>query len=223
MSQTLEILIKRLEYQSNVLNINQTPGICFKRLEYAPNAWNINQTLEISIIHAQDEIFVCKMILARRKLRKMNKFLIKRALTTILIASVLLTPTVYGKPQVFADFSQSGNVLVFESFLRTELFFGTAKADGSVVSEDEWKKFLADEVTPRFPNGFTVIAGDGQFRNDAGEIIREKSFVLIILYPLKTRRSDRRKIEEIRKAYVRAFQQQSVMRVDFPHVVQVSF
>jgi hypothetical protein len=153
----------------------------------------------------------------------MNKFLIKQALTAILIASVGLTPTLYAKPRFFADFSPGGNVSLFEAYLRTELFFGTAKPDGSTVSEDEWRKFLADEVTPRFPAGFTVLAGDGQFRGDSGEIVREKSFVLIILYPSKTRRASRRKIEEIRRIYTKAFQQQSVMRVDFPQIVQVSF
>jgi hypothetical protein len=152
----------------------------------------------------------------------MNKFPIKRALTTILIASAMFTPTLYAKPRFFADFSRSGKAAVFEAYLRTELFFGTAKADGSTVSEAEWQKFLADEVTPRFPDGFTVLAGDGQFR-DEGKIIREKSFVLIILYPVKTRKGSRREIERIRNAYVKAFQQKSVMRVDFPQIVQVSF
>lgn len=153
----------------------------------------------------------------------MSKFLIKRVLTTILIASVCFTPTLYAKQPVFSDFGESGKVSVFEPFLRTELFFGTAKPNGAAVSEDEWRKFLADEVTPRFPAGFTVVAADGQFRNDAGEIVREKSFVLIILYPFKTRSSSRRKIDEIRRAYTKAFQQQSVLRVDFPQIVRVSF
>jgi hypothetical protein len=157
------------------------------------------------------------------KIRKMNKFLLKRALTPILIAFVMFTPTLYAKPRFFAAFSPGGNVSLFEAYLRTELFFGTAKPDGSTVSEDEWRKFLADEVTPRFPAGFTVLAGDGQFRGDSGEIVREKSFVLIILYPSKTRRASRRKIEEIRRIYTKAFQQQSVLRVDFPQIVQVSF
>ena len=154
----------------------------------------------------------------------MDIFLIKRLSATVLVSVFLsATPTLYAQPRSFADFSRSEKVTVFEAYLRTELFFGTAKPDGSTVSEDEWKKFLADEVTPRFPAGFTVLAGDGQFRNDAGEIVREKSFVLIILYPLKTRRGGRRKIEEIRRAYTKAFQQQSVLRVDFPQIVQVSF
>ncbi|HEX8251194.1 MAG TPA: DUF3574 domain-containing protein [Pyrinomonadaceae bacterium] len=152
----------------------------------------------------------------------MSKLLIKRTLTIVLVSAFWLTLPVYAKEPLFADFGQSGKIYAFESFLRTELFFGTAKRDGSAVSEEEWQKFLADEVTPRFPAGFTVLAGDGQY-GDNGKIIREKSFVLIILYPLKTRKSSRRKIERIRNAYVKAFQQKSVMRVDFPQVMQVSF
>jgi hypothetical protein len=147
----------------------------------------------------------------------------KRILSIILVSAFLLTAqTIKAQPQFFAGSVQSGKLFVFDSYLRTELFFGTAKPDGSAVSEAEWQKFLADEVTPRFPDGFTVIMSDGQFRQD-GKIVREKSFVLIVLYPVKTRKASRRKIEQIRRAYVKAFQQKSVMRVDFPQVVQVSF
>jgi hypothetical protein len=153
----------------------------------------------------------------------MNKFLIKQSLAAVLISAFLLAAQVYAVPRISADFNRSGRHFVSEPFLRTELFFGTAKPDGSTISADEWKKFLADEVTPRFPAGFTTLAGDGQFRNETGEVVREKSFVLIVLYPLKTRKSSRRKIEEIRRIYTKNFQQQSVMRVDFPQVVQVSF
>jgi hypothetical protein len=153
----------------------------------------------------------------------MNKLLIKRSLAAILVPAFLFATPVCAEPKFFAHFNQSGKFFAFESFLRTELFFGTAKADGSTVSEDEWKKFLADEVTPRFPKGFTVLAGDGQFRGDSGEVVREKSFVLIVLYPFKTRKGSRRKIEEIRRIYTKNFQQQSVLRVDFPQIVRVSF
>lgn len=153
----------------------------------------------------------------------MNKFPIKQILAAGLVLAFLSAaqPT-YAEPPFFARSGQSGKLFVFDSYLRTELFFGTAKADGSAVSEAEWQKFLADEVTPRFPSGFTILAGDGQF-SDEGKIIREKSYVLIVLYPLKTRRSSRRKIERIRSAYIKAFQQKSVMRVDFPQIMQVSF
>ena len=51
-----------------------------------------------------------------------------------------------------------------EAFSRTELFFGTAKPDGTAVTEAEWTAFLADEITPRFPDGLTVLSGMGQWQ-----------------------------------------------------------
>jgi hypothetical protein len=155
----------------------------------------------------------------------MNKFLVRRTLTLIFAAALLLAaPTVYAqqKPKLAKNSRRTEKVFKTEPFLRTELFFGRNKPDGSEVSRDEWQRFLAGEVTPRFPAGFTVLEGYGQFR-EAGEIIRENSFVLIVVYPLETRRASSRKIDEIRKAYLKTFQQKSVLRVDFPQTVRVSF
>jgi hypothetical protein len=96
---------------------------------------------------------------------------------------------------------------------RTELFFGTSRPDGNVVSDDKFKRFLDQEVTPRFPDGLTLLTGQGQFRNSNGVIIQEKSKVLILLYPLDDTEASNR-IEAIRSAYKVAFQQESVLRVD---------
>ena len=110
-----------------------------------------------------------------------------------------------------------------ELFARTELFFGTSKPDGTVVSDEEWGRFLDQEITPRFPDGLTVLTGYGQFRNAAGTIIRERSFVLILLYPSETRRNAGAKIEQIRTAYKARFQQESVLRVDDVLPARTSF
>jgi hypothetical protein len=96
---------------------------------------------------------------------------------------------------------------------RTELFFGTSRPDGSVVTDDKFKRFLDVEVTPRFPDGLTLLTGQGQFKNANGMIIQEKSKVLILLYPLDDTGASTR-IEAIRAAYKQAFQQESVLRVD---------
>jgi hypothetical protein len=96
---------------------------------------------------------------------------------------------------------------------RSELFFGTARPDGSVVTDDKFKRFLDQEVTPRFPDGLTLLTGQGQFKNTNGMIIQEKSKVLILLYPLDDTGASTR-IEAIRAAYKLAFQQESVLRVD---------
>jgi uncharacterized protein DUF3574 len=107
-------------------------------------------------------------------------------------------------------------------FARTELFFGTAKVDG-VVTEEEFRRFVDEQVTPRFPDGLTVVKGDGQFKGEDGITIKEQSFVLILLYPQETFVKSSQKIERIRDLYKDQFDQESVLRVDDPFVVWVSF
>jgi Protein of unknown function (DUF3574) len=97
-------------------------------------------------------------------------------------------------------------------FVRTELFFGLSKPNGIEVNNAEFQQFLDREVTPRFPDGFTVISGQGQFKDATGVILKERSKLLILLYPISA--TSTQKIEQIRKAYVTAFQQQSVLRAD---------
>jgi Protein of unknown function (DUF3574) len=97
-------------------------------------------------------------------------------------------------------------------FARTELFFGLSKPDGIEVNNVEFQRFLDREVTPRFPDGFTVISGQGQFKDASGLILKERSNLLILLYPISA--TSTQQIEQIRKAYVTAFQQQSVLRTD---------
>jgi hypothetical protein len=99
-------------------------------------------------------------------------------------------------------------------FARTELFFGSLKPDGSMVSEDEFLSFLDEHITPRFPNGLTLLTGLGQFLTSQGVIIQEQSRLLILLYPVEERRASSENVEEIRAAYKRAFAQESVLRAD---------
>jgi hypothetical protein len=108
------------------------------------------------------------------------------------------------------------------SFGRTELFFGTAQP-GGVVTEEEFRMFVDQEVTPRFPDGLTVVEADGQFTGADGVLVKEDSFVVVLLYPVETANESHRKIERIRRLYMTQFQQESVLRVDDPFGVWVSF
>jgi Protein of unknown function (DUF3574) len=110
-----------------------------------------------------------------------------------------------------------------QTFWRTELYFGRDKNDGTEVSDEEWAKFLDVIVTPRFPVGFTVLDGKGQYRLQNGTIVKENSKVLILLYTPKTRTVSNRKIEQIRNEYKKLFRQESVMRIDLRQTVNVSF
>jgi hypothetical protein len=88
-----------------------------------------------------------------------------------------------------------------------------SKPDGSTVSDAEFQRFIDAEATPRLPDGFTVVAGNGQFKDASGTIVREEARVLIVLHAFEDTRSSK-SIEKIRAAYKAMFQQQSVLRVD---------
>jgi hypothetical protein len=90
------------------------------------------------------------------------------------------------------------------------LFFGTAKPDGQVGSE-EWRRFVEEVITPRFPAGLTSWEAAGQWRNAAGTIEREQSHVLHILHPGAPR--DEQALAEIIATYKKTFSQEAVLRV----------
>lgn len=110
-----------------------------------------------------------------------------------------------------------------DAFVRTELFFGSERPDLPEVSPEEFKAFLDVVVTPCFPDGLTLLTGQGQFRESDGRIVQESSFVLVLLYPLDTRKESHARIEAIRALYKEHFLQQSVLRVDDPRAVRVGF
>jgi len=99
-----------------------------------------------------------------------------------------------------------------QAMARVELLFGRARRDALPVSDAEWADFLDGEVTPRFPAGFTVLSGPGQWRSSDGAVAREDAHVLLIWH--EARDSADAKIEAIRLAYRQKFDQESVMRVD---------
>lgn len=110
-----------------------------------------------------------------------------------------------------------------EPWVRTELFFGASKPDGTEISESEWQAFLDAEITPRFPDGLTVLDAAGQWQGDNDEIVQERSKVVILLYPREAIAESNTEIEDIRVAYERAFQQESVLRADDDRPVCTSF
>lgn len=99
--------------------------------------------------------------------------------------------------------------------VETRLFFGLARPDGRAVSAVEWAAFLADVVTPRFPDGLTVLDGHGQYRlPDRGEVRREETRVVVVVHP-DDAASDAA-LEAIAGEYRRRFAERSVLRVDVP-------
>lgn len=97
-------------------------------------------------------------------------------------------------------------------YVRTELYFGLAKPDGSAVSAAEFQSFVDQDISPRFPAGLTVLDGAGHYRNARGERVEEGTKILVLLYPPSA--ADSLAVERIRAAYRARFQQESVLRAD---------
>jgi len=91
---------------------------------------------------------------------------------------------------------------------RTTLYFGLDSKMGA-ISEAQWKTFLAREVTPRFPNGFTVWQADGQWRRADGIIVRERSKVLLLVH--EDAPAVRAKLTAVIESYKHAYAQESVL------------
>jgi hypothetical protein len=101
--------------------------------------------------------------------------------------------------------------------LRAELIFGRS-IKGGVVSEAAWRRFLDEEVTPRFPDGFTVIDGRGQWRGEGQtKIVKEASKVLVVAMPGEAER--RARLAAVAEAYKRRFRQESVATLLTPSCV----
>ena len=97
---------------------------------------------------------------------------------------------------------------------QAQLFFGRDIQRRTMVTDAQWRDFLDQEVTPRFPAGFSVSDIYGQYRNVAGQIAREQSKELLIISQGDA--SDDAKLNAIRDAYKSRFNQESVLLVESP-------
>ena len=97
---------------------------------------------------------------------------------------------------------------------QAQLFFGRNIQAGATVSDAQWRDFLDQEVTPRFPDGFSISDIAGQYRNQSGTIAREPSKQLLIVTRDIT--ANEAKLNAIREAYKRRFSQESVLLVETP-------
>jgi hypothetical protein len=93
---------------------------------------------------------------------------------------------------------------------RSTLYFGAARPDGGVVSDQEWQDFLAQTVTPAFPDGLTWFAARGQWRGGDATIVREDSRLIVLLHDGDVRTQQR--LDRIAERYKRAFAQESVLQ-----------
>jgi len=98
-----------------------------------------------------------------------------------------------------------------EKCIRSELMFGLSKPDNTIVSEEEWRQFVDNHITPRFKDGLTIIDDSGQWLMQSGMVIKEPSKIVILLHR-QSAEADKQ-IENIRSKYKALFQQESVLMI----------
>jgi len=102
--------------------------------------------------------------------------------------------------------------------LRTaQLFFGRNVGAAGKVSEADFARFVDEELTPRFPDGLTVLDGGGQWRGPENQLVREASKIVLIVLPKQRDTSQR--LQAVRAAYKTRFQQESVLLITQPACV----
>ena len=90
----------------------------------------------------------------------------------------------------------------------SRLYLGQATPAGA-VTEMQWRAFVAESVTPRFPAGFTELQAQGHWRDDRGATIEEGTRIIEIFHdgePLS-----RKRVRAVAADYKRRFAQQSVL------------
>jgi hypothetical protein len=97
--------------------------------------------------------------------------------------------------------------------VQSTLYFGLKSQNGAGVSEQEWAAFLAEVVTPRFPDGLTVVSAYGQGSSPGPDaVLAELTKVLIIVHSDNKR--DAEKIAEIKAKYSKQFDQPGVFHTE---------
>ena len=126
--------------------------------------------------------------------------------------TVALAATLLFAPQALA---QTCLLSGQQPMLVVQLFFGQNIAGQKNIAPAAWQAFLRQEVTPRFPDGFTVLDAYGQWRDPKTmQIGRERSKIVEIATPNAPDITT--KLEDIVAHYRARFHQQSVGIVTVP-------
>jgi len=97
------------------------------------------------------------------------------------------------------------------------LFFGTNIPSGGTVSDDDWKTFVREVVTPKFKDGLTIFEGNGQWLDPRGDLVREHVMVVEVAHPAGA--AVDAEMRSIAAEYKRRFKQDAVLRITVPATI----
>jgi hypothetical protein len=133
-----------------------------------------------------------------------------RAVTSKIAAVVLVAASLGGCASL--EFGGPGCPKGEQPMRTAQLFFGQNIGGKPGVTDAEFRKFVDEELTPRFPQGLTVLDGGGQWKGPDQKLIRESSKVVVLVLPLYSLAAGF-KLNEVRDAYKQRFRQDSVLLV----------
>jgi hypothetical protein len=92
--------------------------------------------------------------------------------------------------------------------LRTaQVFLGTPT--GNEVRPEDLKRFVDDEVRPRFPDGVTIVEGGERWAGVESPLLRESAKVVMIMLP--SRGDPIAEVEAVRTAYKARFHHEAAV------------
>ena len=97
-----------------------------------------------------------------------------------------------------------------QSLVRDTLYFGAAMPDGGRIDDEAWRTFESDAIGAAFPQGHTLLAGFGHWRDASGRDAAEPSRIVIIVHPDDADSAQR--VRRIAQVYRERFRQESVLR-----------
>ena len=114
--------------------------------------------------------------------------------------------TARARSSVAAALLLVGACVVYRVEVVDTLYFGTMKADGSSISDADWRRFVNDVIAPRL-EGFTTWDAEGLYHTSGGAVQRERTHIVQIVH------GNERAIADIIAAYKKQFAQESVLRL----------
>jgi hypothetical protein len=124
---------------------------------------------------------------------------VTRTAVALLLA---LAPAASASAQIACRADQKASAVV-------EMMFGRKIGERIGVTNAAWARFVDREITPRFPDGLSVVDAAGQWQDPVRKrVVREPSKIVTIV--LRDSDKGQSEIEAIAQAYKKQFRQQSV-------------
>jgi Protein of unknown function (DUF3574) len=134
---------------------------------------------------------------------------VTRVVIGFVVMAVGLTLACAGNPPPSA--ARAASCAVGDTaMVKDVVYFGRNRPDGGTVTDAEWRRFLDEVFTPRFPAGLTVVDATGQWQGQSGAVEQEQSQVVTLFHDGGD--GSRRAVGEAIAEYKRRFRQEAVLR-----------